>query len=106
MGRAKQSTLERRDARKARREKRNSGEVADFASADPLLLSRAICTLARVGGALRFGYTRDGGAYAIGVYYDGEHDTEYLRPDESLDDYLRGLIEDYDFAGTGTGTGS
>jgi len=37
-----------------------------------------------VGGALRVGVTRDGGALALGAYYDDDYATEYVRPSEDL----------------------
>lgn len=69
---------------------------ADWGTADPKLLLRAIELVTKAGGALRFGYTRDGGAYAIGVYENGNCETEYLKPDESLDDWLQGIIRDFE----------
>lgn len=70
-------------------------EVADWGGANAPLVLQAIATLAREGGAVRFGYTRDGGAYAVGLYYGTERVTEYIRPSEDLDAYLRALIEDF-----------
>jgi len=67
--------------------------TADWAQADGNLLREAICSAALVGGALRFGYSRDGGAYAIGIYGDGEPYTEFVRPAEDIDDFL-GKIKD------------
>jgi hypothetical protein len=69
-------------------------EPADWLTADPTLVLRAIAAVARVGGALRFGYTRDGGAYAIGLYLSNDRTTEYVRPHEDINYYLEGLIED------------
>jgi hypothetical protein len=42
------------------------------------------------------GYSRDGGAYAIGFYGDGEPFTEFIAPTEDVDEYLRGVIDDYE----------
>lgn len=78
-----------------RRSQVSQGGVADWANATPQLLSDAVCAITRNGCAIRLGYTRDGGAYAIGIYEQGEMQTEYLSPHEDLDAYLRGLIEDY-----------
>lgn len=39
-------------------------------------------TMADRGGAVRIGYTRDGGALALGLYADDETGTEYIRPSE------------------------
>lgn len=59
----------------------------------------AICQLIREacsrGGAVRFGYTRDGGAYALGLYYGGDHVTKYLPPGEDVIAFLEEWIEFY-----------
>lgn len=47
------------------------------------------------GGAVRFGYTRDGGAYAVGLYYGGEHSTEYIRPSDDVSSRLDEFIGTY-----------
>lgn len=46
-----------------------------------------------MGGALRFGYSRDGGAYAVGIYGDGEPYTEFVRPGEDMDSFLEEVCE-------------
>lgn len=76
--------------------RRSQGGTADWAGADPDALRSAICAAAIVGGALRFGYSRDGGAYAIGIYGDGEPYTEFVKPIEDIDItlvYIRELFE-------------
>lgn len=65
---------------------------ADWQSADPELIRAAIAVVTYRGGALRFGYTSDGGAYSVGVYGDGKPYTEYIRPHEDVDHFLRELI--------------
>lgn len=69
--------------------------AADWGSVDGMLLGKAVAEVARGGGALRLGYTRDGGAYAVGFYGDGEPFTEYVPPSQDIEDYLKGIIEDY-----------
>jgi hypothetical protein len=91
MGTQKQQKLERRDAKRS--VTRRAMGVADWESADSDLLKRAVAIVSSRGGALRFGYTRDGGAYAIGILGDGDPYTEYLRPTDDIDEYLRALIE-------------
>ncbi len=61
-----------------------------------------ICA-AHTGGAVRFGYTRDGGAYALGIYGDGDPYTEYISPTEDINEYIRDLCKDL---GGVTGDGS
>lgn len=47
-----------------------------------------LCALAAVlmeqDGALRIGFTRDGGALALGVYQGEDYATEYVRPAEEF----------------------
>ena len=73
--------------------KRGTSEKADWASVEAKAISAAIQAVAYQGGALRFGYTSDGGAYALGIYGDGEPKTEYFRPDEDVTGYLYALTE-------------
>lgn len=72
---------------------RAKGGTADWASVTPDRLRDAICAAAVTGGALRFGYSRDGGAYAIGIYGDGEPYTEFVQPSESIDEVLETIID-------------
>ena len=91
---------ERKNEQQAARQRRGTsvskGTPADWGSVDGTLLTRAVAAVAKRGGALRLGYTRDGGAYAIGIYGDGDPFTEYLPPSDDMDLYLKGLIEDYE----------
>lgn len=63
----------------------------DVSSLDSVLLHKVIYAACRAGAALRFGLTRDGGAFAVGIYGDGEPYTEYLRPDDAHETYFRDL---------------
>ena len=90
MGKQKSELDKIRERRAARR---NDG-IADWQSADPETVLRAIAAVGFKGGAIRFGYSRDGGAYAIGIYLSNDKYTEYIRPHEDIDQYLRDLIED------------
>ena len=53
------------------RESFGNSKKADWIRADAAQLQETIAAVAKTGGALRLGYSRDGGAYAIGVYGDG-----------------------------------
>jgi len=68
----------------------------DWEMVDAELLRKAIAKAAIKHGALRLGYTRDGGAYAIGVYAGMQYFTDYVRPSEDIDQYLRELIQSFD----------
>jgi hypothetical protein len=87
---AQNSKVMRRENK--RRVSNANGHIADWGTVDPQLIVRAIETVARKGGALRFGYTRDGGAYAIGVLGDGDPYTDYVKPSDDVGGYLEGLI--------------
>lgn len=89
--------MRERDESNARRRKaRGSSAKADWNTVDPPLLQQVIATVASAGGAIRFGYTRDGGAYSIGFLGDGEPYTEYLRPSDNIGEYLEGVIRDWE----------
>lgn len=72
------------------------GGGADWETVNAELLRKAIAKAAIKHGALRIGYTRDGGAYAIGVYAGVQYFTDYVRPGEDIEEYLRELIEAFD----------
>lgn len=100
MGYADEVKLGRKDRKKAlsqgakRRVGRTDSGQADWSSANAGLIARAIAQVGKCGGALRFGYTSDGGAYAVGIYGDGDKPyTDYVRPDENIDEYLLALID-------------
>lgn len=77
---------------KSRGIRKSAGGSADWSNADAVGLRNAIAQAAKTGGALRFGYSRDGGAYAIGIYGDGEPYTEFVRPSEDIDTFLEEVI--------------
>jgi hypothetical protein len=82
-----------------RRQRSRHGEPADWSTQDGQKLIELVATIAASGGAIRFGYTRDGGAFAIGIYGDGEPYTEYLRPGEDIEALLRDVADSIRDAG-------
>ena len=48
------------------------------------VLSAFTAVLMEHDGALRIGFTRDGGALALGVYQGEDYATEYIRPAEDF----------------------
>lgn len=88
----------REGQRRIRRGNRGSGEVADWNQADSEKLRLAIVAITRLGFAVRFGYTRDGGAFAVGIVGDGEPFTEFVRATEDIDLLLHSLATDYNAA--------
>lgn len=88
--------VETRERAKSRGLRRSRTGVADWASVDADSIRRAICAAARDGGAIRFGYSSDGGAYAVGIYGDGSPYTEWIRPDENVEEVLASIEELFD----------
>jgi len=82
--------------RESRRRNRGTVEEACWKDADCEALRRAIVAVTRHGFAIRFGYTRDGGAFAVAVVGDGDQPTDYTRPSEDINLYLAGLALDYE----------
>lgn len=73
-------------------DKENTGP-ADWGCANAKSLIDLIQTVATKGGAVRLGYTRDGGAYSVGIYLDDDRETFYCRPSDDLDAFLDDLTE-------------
>jgi hypothetical protein len=65
----------------------------DIEQIDPAVLLSTIAAVVRIEGALRLGVSRDGGAFAIGIYGDGDPYTEYVGADEDINEYLGKLRE-------------
>lgn len=84
----------------SRRRNRGNGEQPDWSNADPKLVLRLIVAIAKVDGAVQFGYTRAKDQYVIRVVGDGEPFNEYLRPTEDVDYWLEGFVQDYELDGT------
>ena len=85
---------------KSNRAYRVRAESADWAGIDAEAIRAAIAALGSIGGALRLGYTRDGGAYAVGVYgLETKPYTDYLRPGDDVQAYLYGLADAAQHAG-------
>jgi len=72
------------------------GGVADWANASADLTLQLVCRVAAQGGAVRYGYTRDGGAYSIGLYLGEGSKTYYCNEKEGIDETLRELLEYFD----------
>jgi len=85
---------QRRAAKKALPSNQRAGSsVADWANASTTLVHALVCVVGVAGGAVRFGYTRDGGAYSIGLYLGDDSKTYYCNEADGIDEQLRFLIE-------------
>lgn len=93
--------LEKQDARRQGKVARKnlpqslkgSGGTADWMNADPTLMLELVNVIANEGGAVRYGYTRDGGAYSIGIYLGDQSKTYYCNEAEGINETVRELIE-------------
>lgn len=72
--------------------------TADWGTVDAVLIRDAITAVTRGGAAIRFGYSRDGGAYAIGILDGDEKYTLWAKPapSDELDITLGDIITGYD----------
>lgn len=70
--------------------------VADWANANPEDVLRLVCAVASEGGAVRLGYTRDGGAYSIGLYLGADSKTYYCNDAEGIVDYVNELRQNFE----------
>lgn len=100
--------IEKRDAAKAKREKkrgersqrldslRNSADDAAFGwgTVDPRQVARLVAAVTEQGGAVMFAVTSDGGALAITLYDDGDRERVYIPRSADIAgelEYLTGL---------------
>lgn len=84
----------RRDKQKQARSRRASAAGAakwdDFRWDAFQALAEALC---RHGGAVRLGQTRDGGAWALGIYLGDDYATEYIKPAEEFINAIGEIVE-------------
>lgn len=71
---------------------RKGDGVADWHNANPEIVLRLVCVVSVQGGAVRYGYTRDGGAYSIGIYLGDDSQTYYCNEKDGIDATVKDLI--------------
>lgn len=81
--------------KQARNEQRGAISAADWGKVDPYRIAQLVTIVGLCGGAVRFGYTRDRGAYCIGLYSPRGSNTFYARPTDDTDAWLVGLADRY-----------
>lgn len=88
------SGANRRAKQKASRRGRAAaaGSVS-WSTADLTPVIAALIVATEGAGALRLGLTRDGGAFAIGVYAGDDYATEYIRPNEDWNTAWYEIVE-------------
>lgn len=85
---AKSSRRERSKEQRGRRAANASG--VPLRDGDWIAIAALVVAFAESGGAIRLGFTRDGGALAVGCYLGDDYATEYVRPSE---DFRTALLE-------------
>lgn len=91
-GSARAKAREKRLAER-RAERQLRGKV-DFDALHCAELRTLTAYVIEMGGAIRIGATRDGGAYAIGIYGFGEPFTEYCGASENFSEFCGQLASD------------
>jgi len=86
---------EARNRNASRRNRRRQSTPADWTGVSADAIKSAIVAASNAGGAIRFGYTSDGGAYAVGIYGDGDPYTEFYTPSEDLDAALLDIMQSF-----------
>ena len=84
------------------RRKSNNGAAATYQLTlhSWALIQSLIALVANEGGAVRVGFTRDGGALAIGLYTGDEYGTEYVRPSEDETEAFREIADAWTSGGS------
>lgn len=78
------------------------GGKCDWSKQDGAFILECIESIVSAGGAVRFGKTRDGGCFSVGVYGDGTSPyTDYLRPDEDVREYFTDLVTAFNVRSVG-----
>lgn len=81
--------------RKARRDGNNAGMQAEYESLDGTIILRLIDVISELGGTCTFATTRDGGAFRIATWVNGETEVTYIRPTENPDERIAFLLESW-----------
>jgi hypothetical protein len=77
---------------RAKRNGENSTQGrADYSTATPGWIVAAIVAVTNAGGAIQFGYSRDGGVYTIVILLDGEIEKNYVKQSEGIDQFCEEL---------------
>lgn len=83
----------RAKAKEGRSRRADRAGTANWETVNWQALIALIIAFGDEGGAVRVGKTRDGGAWALGVYLDDDYATEYIRPNEDFDEALHEIAQ-------------
>lgn len=78
------------------RRRREQETVADWGGIDADRIRSVVAAISAIGGAVRFGYSRDGGAYSVGIYGDGKPFTEFKPATDDIEGWLETIAFDYE----------
>jgi len=84
---------ERENKRVKRQAERSQRSAVDILTVDGDTFLKCLEVVCRCEGAIRVGLSRDGGAFAIGIYGDGDPYTEYVGAGEDINEYFANLAE-------------
>jgi len=82
----------RERSKQARGRRAQSAGTVDWSAFDWNCFVAMAEGMVSVGGAVRVGATRDGGAWAFGVYVGDDYATEYVRPAEDFEVALQEIV--------------
>lgn len=74
------------------RDRTSAKGAADWGDAPPDIIAGVVVASQRMGGAVTFGLSRDGGAHMLTLLLDGERETLWFNGDADLEDELRKVI--------------
>jgi len=98
MGQNERAAEDRKQSRRDRTRQGRSKRAAEatgvqLRTVDWRSVAALVVAFAENSGAVRIGYSRDGGALAIGCYLGDDYATEYIRPAEDLEAALLEIAE-------------
>jgi len=82
----------RAKAKAARGRRAASAGTVEWGGFDWACIQALTEALVAVGGAVRLGATRDGGAWALGIYQGDDYATEYVRPAENFETAIGEIV--------------
>lgn len=87
-GRSKRGSVNNSKRLAAFAQSANTAREADWGACDPRWIAAVVIAITRLGGAVTFGRSRDGGAYMLTLLLDGDRQTLWFNGDASLDEEL------------------
>lgn len=107
MGTQDGKKLEQRDARRASSDRKRAGgksprleqmrgsgkqTVADWASVNPAIMMALISVVTAADAMVSFSYSRDGGAYCVSIYDDGDKERFWIPCSGDVEEEIRQIL--------------